>query len=72
MSRTRKNKKSVNKRLGLILLLEILLFIGLVVGYAFYLFSSKMDLMVTDTTPKEEIDVSDAVTETMEIGRAHV
>ncbi len=66
MSRTRKNKKSVNKRLGLILLLEILLFIGLVVGYAFYLFSSKMDLMVTDTTPKEEIDVSEAVTETME------
>ncbi len=66
MSRTRKNKKSVNKRLGLILLLEILLFIGLVVGYAFYLFNSKMDLMVTDTTPKEEIDVSDAVTETME------
>ncbi len=66
MSRTRKNKKSVNKRLGLILLLEILLFIGLVIGYAFYLFNSKMDLMVTDTTPKEEIDVSDAVTETME------
>ena len=66
MSRSRKNKKSVNKRLGIILLLEILLFIGLVIGYAWYLFNSKIDLMVTDTTPKEEIDVSDAVTETME------
>lgn len=67
MSRSRKNnKKSVNKRLGLILLLEILVFIGLIVGYAVYYFNNAMDLMIVDETPKEDIDVSEAVTETME------
>jgi len=66
MSRSRKNKMSVNKRLGLILLLEFLVFIGLIVGYGVYYFNHAMDLMVTDETPKEEIDVSEAVTEVME------
>ena len=66
MSKTRKNKKSVNKRLGIILLVEILVFIGLIVGYAWYYFNYAMNLMQTDDTPKEDIDVSEAVTETME------
>ncbi len=66
MSKSRKNKKSTNKRLGIILLVEILVFIGLIVGYAWYYFNYAMNLMQTDDTPKEEIDVSNAVTETME------
>lgn len=67
MSKSRKNKKkSVNKKLGLILLVEVIVFIGLAAGYAVYYFDHAMNLMVTDTTPKEEIDVSDAVTEVME------
>ncbi len=66
MSRSRKNKKSINKRLGIILLVEILVFIGLIVGYAWYYFNYAMNLMQTDDTPKEDIDVSEAVTETME------
>lgn len=66
MSRSLKNKKSTNKRLGIILLVEVLVFIGLILGYAWYYFNHAMDLMQTDETPKEEIDVSDAVTETME------
>lgn len=64
MSKSRK-KKSKNKRLGLILLLEILVFAGLIGGYAWYYVNHTLDMMVTDETPKEEIDVSDAVTETM-------
>lgn len=68
MSRSRKsNKKSVNKRLGLILLLEVLVFVGLLIGYGVYYFNNAMNLMMTDdTVSKEDIDVSDAVTETME------
>lgn len=66
MSRSRKNKKSTNKRLGIILLVEILVFIGLILGYAWYYFNYAMNLMQTDDTPKEDIDVSEAVTETME------
>ena len=65
MSRSRKNKKNINKRLGIILLLEIIIFIGLILGYAWYYFNHAMDLVNVDETPKEEIDVSDAVTETM-------
>lgn len=64
MSRSRK-KKSTNKRLGLILFLEIIAFAGLVGGYVWYSVNHALDLIVTDETPKEEIDVSDAVTETM-------
>ncbi len=66
MSKVQKNKKGANKRLRIILLVEVLIFIGLLVGFAWYYFSHSMDLMQVDETPKEEIDVSDAVTETME------
>lgn len=66
MSRSRKNKNSVNKRLGIILLGEVLVFVGLVIGYAWYYFNYAMNLVQTDDTSKEEIDVSEAVTETME------
>lgn len=66
MSRSRKNKKSINKRLGIVLLVEILVFVGLLLGYAWYYFNYAMNLMQTDETPKEEIDVSEAVTEKME------
>ena len=65
MSKSRK-KKSSNKRLGLILFFEIIVFAGLVAGYAWYYVNHALDLIVSDETPKEEIDVSDAVTETME------
>lgn len=64
MSKSRK-KKSSNKRLGLILFFEIIVFAGLVAGYAWYYVNHALDLIVSDETPKEEIDVSDAVTETM-------
>lgn len=64
MSKSRK-KKSKNKRLGLILFFEILIFIGLVAGYGWYYVNHALDLIAADDTPKEEIDVSDAVTETM-------
>lgn len=64
MSKSRK-KKNKNKRLGLFLILELLVFIGLVVGYGWYYVNHSLDLIVTDDTSKEEIDVSDAVTETM-------
>ena len=65
MSKSRKKKKNKNKRLGLILFLEFLVFVGLVVGYGWYYVNHSLDLIVTDDTPKEEIDVSDAVTDTM-------
>ena len=64
MSKSRKKKK--NKRLGLILFLEILIFIGLVIGYGWYYVNSALDKITVDETKKEEIDVSDAVTETMQ------
>ncbi len=65
MSKSRR-KKSTNKRLGLILFLEIIIFAGLVGGYIWYYVNHALDLIVADETPKEEIDVSDAVTDTME------
>lgn len=64
MSKARKKGKK-NKRLGLILLAEILVFAGLVGGYVWYYINHSFDLLQQDTTSKEEIDVSDAVTETM-------
>lgn len=67
MSKALKNKKSKNRRLGIILLIEILVFIALVVGYVWYYFNRTIDLVQIDETPKEEIDVSEAVTETMEV-----
>lgn len=65
MSKSHK-KKGKNKRLGLILLAEVLVFIGLVAGYGWYYVNHALDYMQPDETAKEEIDVSDAVTETMQ------
>ncbi len=62
---SKKRKKSKNKKLGLILFAEILVFVGLVAGYGWYYVNHSLDLMAQDTTDKEEIDVSDAVTDTM-------
>ncbi|MDE5778658.1 MAG: LCP family protein [Lachnospiraceae bacterium] len=65
MSKSRKKGKK-SKKLGLILLAEILVFAGLVGGYVVYYINHSLDLIQTDeTTVKEEINVSDAVTETM-------
>ena len=58
-------KKTKNKKLGLILFLEILIFIGLVAGYAWYYVNHTLNKMGREDTPKEEINVSDAVTDTM-------
>ena len=63
MSKSRKNKK--NKRLGIILVLEVVVFIGLILGYAWYFVNHTLDQIPTDEVKKEEIDVSAAVTETM-------
>lgn len=63
MSKSR--KKSKNKKLGLILVLEIIVFIGLVAGYAWYYVHHTLEIIQNDDTNKEEIDVSDAVTDTM-------
>lgn len=63
MSKSRKNNKT--KKLGIILVLEIIVFIGLIVSYGWYYVNHTLDKMQTDTTDKAEIDVSDAVTETM-------
>lgn len=60
-----KARKKKNKTLGRILLLEILVFAGLVGGYGIYYVNHKMDSMQYDATDKSEIDVSEAVTETM-------
>lgn len=60
-----KRRKSKNKKLGLILFAEILVFVGLLAGYGWYYVNHSLDLMAQDTTDKDEIDVSDAVTETM-------
>ena len=63
MSKSRKKKK---KKLGFILLGEVLLLIVLAVLFVMYYLNSKLDMVVDDSgVDKEEIDVSDAVTETM-------
>ena len=62
---SKKRKKSKNKKLGLILAAEVLVFVGLLVGYGWYYVNHSLDLVAKDTTDKEEIDVSDAVTDTM-------
>ena len=63
MSKSRKSSK--NKKLGIILVLEIIVFIGLIAGYAWYYVNHTLSKMQTDDTNKEEIDVSEAVTDTM-------
>lgn len=63
MSKTRKKK---NKKLGLILLVEVLVFVALIIGFFWYYVNSKLDQVVDNNTEEqEEIDVSDAVTEVM-------
>lgn len=62
---SKKRKKSRNKKLGLILAAEVLVFVGLLVGYGWYYVNHSLDLVAKDTTSKDEIDVSDAVTDTM-------
>lgn len=59
-------RKAKTGTLVKIFLVEILIFIGLVVGYAWYTFNHALGKIQTDNTPKEEIEVSDAVTDTME------
>lgn len=44
---------------------EIVAMLGLIVGYAVYEMNRALDTVVVDNTPKEDIVVSDAVTETM-------
>ncbi len=64
MKKTRKKK---NKKLGLILLVEVLVLVALIVGFAWYYVNSKLDKIV-DTEAEEQsenIDVSDAVTDVM-------
>lgn len=58
-------QKSKNKKLGLILFLEILIFIGLVLGYGWYYINHTLDKMVSDGVDKKDIEVSEAVTDTM-------
>lgn len=58
-------KKSKNKRLGLVLVLEIFVFFGLVAGYGWYYVNHALGKMNTDVIAKEDIDVSEAVTDTM-------
>lgn len=64
MSRPRK-KKSRNKKLAMLLVAEIFVFVCLIGGYGWYYVNHAMDQIIIDDTPKEEIDVSEAVTETM-------
>ena len=65
---SKKQRKSVNKKLGIILLLEFLLLILLVVGYGWYYVNHMLNQMQTDTYDKKEIVVSEAVTEVMKKG----
>ena len=64
MSDSRKKK---NKKLGLILLGEVLVLLILAVVFGWYYINSKLDVVVdsTNAEEKEKIDVSDAVTEVM-------
>lgn len=65
MSKTRKKKKG--KKLGLILFIEVMVFLALLACFAWYYVNSKLDMMVEDDSiDKNEIDVSDAATDAME------
>lgn len=65
MSKSRKKKKS--KRLIIILLTEVLILIALAIGFAIHYFNHAYDsVQVDESVDKEDIDVSDAVTEVME------
>lgn len=63
MSKTRKKK---NKRLAIVLVSEIVVLLALVIGYGVYYTNHTLDSMQIDTSvAKEDIDVSEAVTEVM-------
>lgn len=64
MSKARKKMKK-SKKLLLIVLAELVVLVLLIVGYAFYYINSKTDSMQFDETPKEEIEVSESVTDEM-------
>lgn len=61
----KKGKNRKNKKLALILLVEFLVFAGLIGGYVIYYINSSLDLMQQDSIDKNTIDVSEAVTDTM-------
>ncbi len=62
MSKARRKK---NKKLGIILLVEVLIFIGLAVGFGWYYINSKLDMVTDEEAANQDIDVSDAVTDVM-------
>ncbi|MBR1865002.1 MAG: LCP family protein [Lachnospiraceae bacterium] len=65
MSKARKRNKK-GKRLIIILVVEVLIFIGLLIAYGVHYMNRALDSMQIDETDKKEIDVSDAVTEVMQ------
>ena len=64
MSKSQKKKK---KKLAVVLIVELVVLVALVVGFAIYYANSKLDEVVDEeqVEEKENIDVSDAVTEVM-------
>ena len=58
-------RRMKTKSLVIVFVVEILIMLALVVGYAWYNINHALDMIVTDDTPKEDIEVSDAVTDTM-------
>ena len=64
MSKSRKKKK---KKLAVVLIVEIVVLLALVIGFGMYYVNSKLDMVVDEKQEeqKDEIDVSDAVTEKM-------
>ncbi|MDD6072177.1 MAG: LCP family protein [Clostridiales bacterium] len=63
MSRAQKNKKK--KKLGIILLVEVLILIALIVGYGVWYVNNKLDKIERPDGTTEQIDVSDAATDVM-------
>lgn len=66
----KKKGSKKRKKLGIILLVEVLVLLALTVGFGVYYVNSKLDVVVDETPdkPKEEIVISEAVTEKMEEG----
>ena len=63
MSKVRKNKKK--KKLGIILLIEVLVLIALIAGYGVWYVNDKLNKIERSDEETEQIDVSDAATEVM-------
>lgn len=59
-------RKTKTKNLVIIFIVEVLILIGLIAGYMWYSLNNALDMIVTDDTSKEDIEVSDAVTDVME------